>query len=128
MNDIAEPQVTVTLPGGRVVEGHLLGRRREADGRWVYRVSLDVPAAAVRPVEGQDYADVPTKLAPTWVFEALRHDRPEQRAMVLHTGADCWSARGRLTPAPADQLKIFLREGWAIPCEACTPDPGAASP
>ena len=115
--------MTVTLPGGRAVEGSLEARRQEADGRWFYRVCLDVPAAAVRPIQGQEYGDVPTERAERWVFEALRHDRPEQRAVVLHTNADCWSARGRLTPAPANQLKIFLREGWAIPCEVCEPDP-----
>jgi hypothetical protein len=43
--------------------------------------------------------------------------------MVLHTGADCWAAQGRLTPAPAKQVKIFLREGWATACEVCKPDP-----
>lgn len=117
--------MTVALPGGRMVEGSLQARRQEADGRWVYEVCLDVPAAAVRPVKGQDYSGVPTERAviERWVVEAMRHDRPENRAVVLHTGEDCWAAQGRLTPASTDQAKIHLREGWATRCEVCQPDP-----
>jgi hypothetical protein len=124
VSDEARRRVTVTLPGGHAVEGSLEARRQEADGRWVYRVCLDVPAAVVRPVEGQDYAGVPTERAERWVFEALRHDRADKRALVLHTGADCWTAQGRLTPVtPRKQVAIFLREGWATACEVCKPDP-----
>lgn len=123
MGEQVERRVTVTLPGGHAIEGDLQARRQEVDGRWVYRVALDIPAAAVRPIAGQDYADVPTERAERWVFEALRHDRAEKRAVVLHTSADCWAAQGRLTPAPANQAKIFLREGWATACDACKPEP-----
>ncbi|WP_307628719.1 DUF6233 domain-containing protein [Streptomyces turgidiscabies] len=117
--------MTVTLPGGHRIEGGLQARRQEPDGSWVYRVVLDIPAAAVRPIEGQDYAGVPTERAAAerWVVEAMRHDRPENRAVVLHTGEDCWAAQGRLTPASRVQAKIHLREGWATRCEACQPDP-----
>ncbi|MGW0821903.1 DUF6233 domain-containing protein [Streptomyces sp. NPDC002845] len=115
----------VTLPGGHTVEGRLQARRQEADGRRVYRVVLDVPAGAVAPVAGQDYADVPTEriVAEQWALEALRHDRPEKHAPVLHTGEGCWAAQGRLTPALPEQVAFFLKHGWATPCEVCQPEP-----
>lgn len=50
--------MTVTLSGGRTIEGILQARRQEADGQWVYRVVLDVPAGAVAPFAGQDYASL----------------------------------------------------------------------
>ncbi|WP_405775578.1 DUF6233 domain-containing protein [Streptomyces sp. NBC_01538] len=129
MSDKKECRVTVTLPGERAVVGRLLARRQEADGQWVFQVALGIPAAAVAPIPGEDYSDVPTERAPRpWVLEALRHDRPDQRAGVLHTDASCWAAQRTLTPIPADQVKIFLREGWAIPCEACNPNPGSPEP
>lgn len=121
--------MTVTLPGGRAVVGQLLARRQEADGQWVFQVALDLPAAVVAPVPGQDYSDVPTERTPRqWVLEALRHDRPDQRAGVLHTDGSCWAAQRRLTPIPADQARIFLREGWATSCEACKPDLESTDP
>ncbi len=74
----------MTLPGGRAVVGRLLARRQEADGQWLFQVALGIPAAAVAPIEGEDYTHVPTERASRpWVLEALRHDRPDQRAVVL---------------------------------------------
>jgi hypothetical protein len=120
--------VSVVLPGGQVVEGGLLARRRDGEGRWWYRVALDVPAAAVRPVDGHDYTTVPTDTADPvpasqWVLEALPHDREGHRALILHR-PDCWSAKGRrLTPvADSKQVRVFVREKWATPCDVCTPD------
>ncbi|MFE4055593.1 DUF6233 domain-containing protein [Streptomyces sp. NPDC059096] len=120
--------VEVALPGGgRVVAAELQGRRRDAGGRWWYRVVLDVPAGAVRPVTGQDYSQVPTETAAGegaagWVLQALRHDAPGQRALVLHASG-CWAAEGRLTEADGRQARTFLRAGWAVPCETCRPTP-----
>jgi hypothetical protein len=126
MDDRTEPRVTVTLPGGRVVEGHLQARRQDTDGRWWYQVAIDIPATAIKPIEGQDYSRVPTEAADTekWVLQALRHDTPGERAVVVHKG-DCWAAEGRTEPATRDQARIFLREGWATACEACKPEPGS---
>lgn len=119
------PRVTVTLPGARAVVGRLHARRRDADGQWVYEVSIDVPAAAVRPVDGEDYGQVPTDRAggrPEWVLQALPQDTPDQRALVLHK-ADCWAAQGRLTPASGSEARVFVQHGWATACDVCEPTP-----
>lgn len=125
MPDTPAPRVNVTLPSGEVVEGRLHARRQDADGAWWYEVTMPVPADTVRPIDGEDYSGVPTERASgqQWVLQALRHDSPDQRALILHkTG--CWAAQGRLTPADDTQARIFLREGWATPCDACEPAPG----
>lgn len=124
MPDTPAPRVNVTLPNGSTVEARLHARRQDADGAWWYEVTLPVPADTVRPVDGEDYSTVPTERAsgPQWVLQALRHDSPEQRALILHkTG--CWAAEGRLTPCDDQQARIFLREGWATACDACQPEP-----
>lgn len=114
--------MNVTLPGGRTTEGRLHARRQDPDGNWWYQVTIAVPAEAVRPVDGEDYSSVPTERAtvtgPRWVLQALRHDTPDERALVLHR-ADCWAAEGRLVPADDKQARIFLREGWATACDVC---------
>ncbi|MFV5994919.1 DUF6233 domain-containing protein [Streptomyces sp. NPDC056231] len=120
--------MTVTLPGGRAVAGRLRARRRDADGQWAYEVSIDVPAAAVRPVDGEDYGQVPTERAgggrPEWVLQALPQDTPDQRALILHR-ADCWAAQGRLTRASDREAAIFVQQGWATACDVCKPTPGS---
>jgi hypothetical protein len=120
------PRITVTLPGGRTLDGHLHARRQRPDGTWWYEVTVEVPAGAVQPVDGEDYDQVPTEKADTrrWVLEALRHDTPDKRALVLHE-AGCFAAVGRLTEADSKQAAIFLREGWATGCGVCKPEPGA---
>ncbi|MFF4900510.1 DUF6233 domain-containing protein [Streptomyces sp. NPDC001068] len=127
MSESADRQVVVLLPGGRCVNGELLARRQDPDGQWWYRVALDVPAAAVQPVPGTDYSGVPTEkmAAHRWLLEALPHDRPEQRRLVLHVG-DCWAAAKGTRVMPADntrQARAFLQHGWATACEACSPEP-----
>ncbi|MDH6699840.1 hypothetical protein P3T26_004301 [Streptomyces sp. MAA16] len=121
----AERRVEVVLPGGRVVTGRLLARQRDEDGRWWYRVAVDVPAVAVRPVDGEDYSEVPTSKGSArrqWVLEDSRHESPEGRILILHT-AGCWAPQGRLTPVTdADQVQVFLRETWARPCDVCAPE------
>ncbi|MFV5997932.1 DUF6233 domain-containing protein [Streptomyces sp. NPDC056231] len=119
--------MTVTLPGGRAVAGRLHARRRDADGQWVYEVSIDVPAAAVRPVDGEDYDQVPTDRAggrPEWVLQALPQDTPDQHALVLHS-TDCRAAQGRLTRASGSEAAIFVQQGWATACAVCEPTPGS---
>lgn len=114
----------VILPGRRVIAGHLHSRRQDADGRWWYEVSIDVPVRAVQPVKGEDYSQVPTGRpgGPEWVLQALRHDTAERRAVVLHV-PECWAADGRLMPATEAQAAIFIREGWATACDVCKPAP-----
>ncbi|MYZ36481.1 MULTISPECIES: DUF6233 domain-containing protein [unclassified Streptomyces] len=114
------PRVTVTLPGGGTTEGRLHGRRRDADGRWWYEVSIAVPAAAARPIDGEDYTAVPTALddADGWILQA----RPATKVLLLHR-ADCWATAGRLTPATTDQAADFIKHGWAEACDVCNPDP-----
>lgn len=83
-----------------------------------------MPAAAVQPVEGEDYTQVPTERAPgkEWVLQSLPSDRPEQRAVVLHK-VGCWAAKKRLEAVDSDMAAIFIKEGWATACEGCEPDP-----
>ncbi|MFJ2833581.1 DUF6233 domain-containing protein [Streptomyces sp. NPDC087263] len=129
MTEDLAPRVSVALPGGRVIAGRLHTRRRDADGQWWYEVSIEVPAAAVRPIEGEDYDRVPTERAEgkDWVFQALPNDTPERRSLILHR-PDCWAAaKGRLTPATSSEAKLFLRHGWAITCDGCKPEPPAQS-
>lgn len=118
------PRVTVALPGGRAIPGRLSGRRRDADGRWWYEVAIAVPAAAVRPVDGEDYSQVPTERAPgkDWVLQPLPFDKPGKRALVLHT-VGCWAAKGRLEAVDSDMAAVFIKEKWATACEACEPEP-----
>ncbi|MFB6783152.1 DUF6233 domain-containing protein [Streptomyces sp. NPDC056352] len=126
MSEQPAPRVTVTLPGGRAVAGRLHARRRDAEGQWVYAVSIEVPAEAVRPVDGEDYGQVPTERAgdrPEWVLQALPQDTPNQRALVLHR-AGCWAAQGRLTRASDSEAAIFVQHGWATACDVCKPTPG----
>ncbi|MFE7394533.1 DUF6233 domain-containing protein [Streptomyces sp. NPDC057582] len=127
MSEQPAPRVTVTLPGGRAVAGRLHARRQDA-GQWLYEVSIEVPAAAVLPVDGEDYGQVPTERAggrPEWVLQALPQDTPDQRALVLHS-ADCWAAQGRLTPASGSEAAIFVQHGWATACDVCKPTPGSS--
>ncbi|MEV7684044.1 DUF6233 domain-containing protein [Streptomyces sp. NPDC088341] len=120
MSDIVSPHVTVMFPGGRVAEGRLHGRRRDADGWW-YDVSVELPADAVRPIAGEDYDGVPTArggspTGPGWVLQALPHTR------VLHqTG--CWVASGGLTPTTATEAASLVTHKRAVPCDVCNPAP-----
>lgn len=88
-----------------------------------------MPAAAVRPLPGQDYSGVPTRTpaegpgtATAWVLQPLRHDRPDQRAVVLHERG-CWVAPedSGLIIAETKYARVFLREGRAVPRKACHP-------
>ncbi|MFJ2566511.1 DUF6233 domain-containing protein [Streptomyces sp. NPDC087568] len=60
---------------------------------------------------------------PEWVLQALPQDAPDRRTLVLHR-ADCWAAKGRLTPASGSEALIFVQQGWAAACDVCEPVPG----
>lgn len=121
--DESGPRVLVVLPNGRVLNGVLRSRRRDPDGNWWYQTTVDIPAEAVQPVPGEDYDQVPTTIQDThpWQLEAPAVEG--ERTGVLHVGG-CAAAERRLTGVPDDeQARLFLREGWATPCEVCRPQP-----
>lgn len=68
------------------------------EGRWWYRVALDIPAAAVRPVDGHDYTQVPMQsLHSAGCCRPCRTTERGAGALILYTEG-CWVAGGRLTP------------------------------
>jgi hypothetical protein len=87
--------VQVRLPGVDAVPGRLQGRkqlRRDGGGYWwVYVVMLEVPAEAVSPVAGENYARVPTRRADRWVITPTAGPHPDVHApgcsMRTHLGA-----------------------------------------
>jgi len=119
------PRVRVTLPGGRVVDGLLLGWRQDPDGGWVPAVAIEVPAGAVTRVAGEDYSQVPrTPAGPRYVVQRMAplNGKPRRE---LHTG-NCWMyTRDPLLTTPVDtaeEAADLIREG-AIACEVCRPKP-----
>lgn len=125
------PRVTVTLPGGRTINGHLHARRQQTDGRWQYEVSVEVPAEAVRPVNGEDYSGVATTRAappePQYVVDNGLPPVDGKPRLELHV-AGCWvidrRAGARVTAvADARQARGLLRFEDTVACEACRPEP-----
>jgi hypothetical protein len=98
MSEKSTPRVTVTLPGGRSVDGRLHARRQHPDGHWWYEVTLEVPAGAVRPVAGQNYTQVPTERAappePQYVVDNALPPIDGKPRLRLHT-AGCWMIPNR---------------------------------
>ncbi|MFJ9034788.1 DUF6233 domain-containing protein [Streptomyces sp. NPDC102274] len=98
------------------------------------RPPVRAPGRGRNPHRGQDPRRAPTRGAAqpcpgspaddtaAWVLQALRHDTPDQRALVLHR-AGCWTAEGRLTPARATEAAAFVKHGWATACGVCKPAP-----
>jgi hypothetical protein len=103
---VEPPTVTVRLPGGRRVTGALLRwRQNPVDHTWWAEVTTYVPAAAVAPVDGQDYAPVPREYAkspePGYVITADTRMSPPTAELHLAT---CWTiaepaAWRRITPS-----------------------------
>jgi hypothetical protein len=115
------PRVDVTLPGGQTRPARVQGMRQGPDGRWWVRALLQVPAAAVRPVAGEDYGRVPRE--PQYVIEPARQRPPSRRALVLHH-LGCWAAAGNLLPVESTkQAASLLRFEDTSPCEICEPAP-----
>lgn len=127
MNDEA-PRVRVTLPGGRTVEARLLGWRQDVDGVWVPRVAIEVPAAAVAQVAGEDYSHVPREPAgPQYVIVTKNGPVGGKPKMIVHT-ADCWVINRehaiRITACPSAKLAHgALRFNDTVACDVCKPEP-----
>jgi hypothetical protein len=122
MTESKPPRVRVTLPGGRVVEGQLLGWRQQA-GEWLPRVAIEVPAAAVEPVDGEDYSRVPREPAgQRYVIHRLPPlDGKPRRELHL---AGCWvyPRDPFLTTRvdTAEEAAGLLGEG-VVTCKVCRP-------
>lgn len=104
-------------------------RQNPADGSWWAEVATHVPAAAVIPVDGQDYAGVPREHAeppPRYTFDNEAPDG-EGRRLRLHIG-DC-PVLDRLPPGvrvtSVENMRVAraMVEKFAdtIACEVCEP-------
>jgi hypothetical protein len=127
MTESKPPRVRVTLPGGRVVEGRLLGWRQGADGEWVPQVAIEVPAAAVARVDGEDYSHDPRTAAGPRYVVVTRHGPVGGKAeLVLHK-AGCWVIDRkhaiRVTPVEdAAMARTALRFEDTVACDVCKPE------
>ncbi len=126
-SDSPDPQVRVTLPGGRVTTGRLRRWRQDQTGAWLADVALSVPAAAVQQIDGEDYSTVerePTE--PRYVLSTDTRLKPP--TLELHL-ATCWTlakpATGtRITPVPdPGQARGMLTFDDTTACEVCRPKP-----
>ncbi|MEE4546430.1 DUF6233 domain-containing protein [Streptomyces sp. V4-01] len=125
------PRVEVRLPGGRTLPGRLLAWRQGPDGAWWAQAIIQVPAAAIRQVAGEDYTAVPREPAPrpsAGGYVLAADTRPGQpRTAVLHA-ADCWTlgkAAHWTTITPVDdpdQARALLLIDDTTACDACGPE------
>lgn len=114
-------RVRLRLSDGRLVDARLLERRQDPAGAWTYVVAVEVPADAVRPIDGEEYSLVPT--VRPWILHARWMDRPG----TLHA-ADCGSAggprglytRGLTTPQARE---LLAAEPDTLRCMFCRPEP-----
>jgi hypothetical protein len=124
------PRITVTLPDGRTLDGHLHTRRQRRDGQWWYEVAVEVPAAAVQPVDGEDYDQVPTERAeppePRYVVDNALPPIDGKRRLRLHT-AGCWAIPkgrpGTRVVENAAQARAMLQFDDTEVCGVCKPEP-----
>jgi hypothetical protein len=142
----AERQEAVRLELGDRPEGETVvcKRRQEADGSWWYLVELPLyaiaevrgrftaepspvvfaaPAAACTPIEGEDYAAVPTEQpgrTPAWCIEQRLEVNAPAR-WVVHRG-DCHASRGQRQPAGDRQALAALAQDDMMACPVCRPD------
>ena len=129
MSEHPPPRVTVTLPDGRTLDGRLHARRQRADGTWRYEVTVDVPAGAVAPVDGEDYSAVPTTRETAEVRYVIETLQPVdgKRRLELHT-ATCWALPERKSERvtdveSADLARAALGFEDTVACEVCRPSP-----
>lgn len=118
----------VTLPGGRTVDGLLLSWRQDPDGTWVPAVAIEVPAAAVARVDGEDYSRVPREAAgPRYVIVTKHGPVGGKAELVLHK-AGCWVIDRkhaiRITNCPTPELaRGALKFDDTTACDVCRPEP-----
>lgn len=127
MSEHRPPRVTVTLPDGTVVGGHLHARRQRPDGTWWYEVAVEVPAGAVTPVDGEKYDEVPTEREQVEVRYVVETLQPVdgKRRLELHV-ATCWALPGRMSERvtaveSAGLARAALGFEDTGACEVCRP-------
>jgi hypothetical protein len=86
-------------------------------------VALTVPAAAVTPVDGEDYSQVPREPAeppaPIWTIAPV--GRADDGPREVHDAARCWLVRGGRTVTLAE-ARAAIAQG--VPgCTVCRPEP-----
>lgn len=125
---IPPPRVRVTLPGGHRTPARLLGWRQADDGVWRAEVALEVPAAAVARVAGEDYTAVPRQPAPPRYVLVASAPAGGKPTAELHL-ATCWTLHStapheRVTPVP-DAATARGMVGFAdtTACGVCKPEP-----
>lgn len=97
-----------------------MGWQQRPDGEWAARVALDVPQAAVRPREGQDYTQVPRTVQYVLAVDT-RFDPPREEIHSL----GCWmindtTAHARVTPLPAADMAVtMLKLPHTKACTGC---------
>ncbi len=140
------PLVRVRLHDGQELYAVVRGRRREADGSWWYALQIRLPsptevggrltdepvpvdflapAERCEPLDGQDYALVPTErhgATPAWRIEEPVYFGAERGpARIVHRG-DCRAVRDLSLPATTEQAQAALERPDAVPCQVCRPD------
>ncbi|MGW6741690.1 DUF6233 domain-containing protein [Streptomyces sp. NPDC055025] len=119
MTEHSAPRVTVTLPGEHVTEGRLHARRQDADGRWWYQVTVELPSDLVHPIDSEDYSQVVTDRAAAtgWVLQTF----PAGHAVVHE--ATCWVPSGHLAAVDGERAADLIAGGRAEACDVCKPTP-----
>lgn len=119
------PRVDAMLPGGQPVASRL-DEWRLVDGQWWAQITVRIPAAAVRPVAGEDYTAVPRIRPagePKYVIVAPILAPGAPLSAEVHT-ADCWaiprgSSNHRITEMSGAQARSMIRFDDTTPCRAC---------
>lgn len=121
MSDLPGRRVRLRLPDGREVDAGLLERRQAPDGSWTYTVAVEVPAAAVTPVDGEEYNSVPTWRP--FVLHGPWFSRPGE----LHTTecARVTSPRGLgvRSLSTREARNLLTKEPDTLRCMFCRPEP-----
>ncbi|MDJ0347090.1 DUF6233 domain-containing protein [Streptomyces sp. H10-C2] len=140
------PLVRVRLHDGQELYAVVMGRRKERDGSWWYRLQIHLPSAIVQrgrpvdepaavdfrapasrcePIAGQAYDTLPTErdgVGPAWKVEKPVYFGSERGpARIVHRG-DCRAVRDISRPASTQQARATLAQPDAAPCPVCRPD------
>ncbi|MFD9631950.1 DUF6233 domain-containing protein [Streptomyces violascens] len=134
----AVARVIAIMPDGQELRASLYERRRTPTG-WEYRVGVTIwgtgsggrpepaehrvwlKAAQVRPLEGGDYSNVPTRITspaagqPAWTVQQLPHRPGHPGATLIHV-IGCQPGG---IPIDLDQALDALRHPRAVTCHEC---------